>query len=128
LNQDELLGMVENTNGLQVRQLNAEYMNLELQQTVPEATPLGEAKKVFILEITSVTVPDDCNNRYAELFLKHHDGVSQCKHDLSRCKMMLHDICLKSNEPIYVKQFMIPNADQQEVAYYMKEWFKLRVV
>jgi hypothetical protein len=38
LDRDELLSMVENTKGLQARQLNAEYVNLVLQQTAPEAT------------------------------------------------------------------------------------------
>jgi hypothetical protein len=59
LDRDELLGMIENTQGLQVRQLNAEYVNSVLQQTAPEATALGEAKKAFILENINVTIPDE---------------------------------------------------------------------
>jgi hypothetical protein len=55
--------MVENTQGLQVRQLDADYVNLVLQQTAPEATALGEPKKVFILENMNVTVPDEYKDR-----------------------------------------------------------------
>jgi hypothetical protein len=122
LDRDELLGMIENTCGLQVRQLNADYVNLVLEQTAPEATALGEAKKAFILENINVTVPDEYNDRYAELILKHHYVISRDKLNLGRCKTILHDICQKSKEPIYVKQFKSPRAHQEEVANQVKEW------
>ena len=76
----------------------------------------------------NLDVPDEYRERYADLILKHHDVVSQHKHDLGKCKTMLHDIALKSNEPIYVKQFKIPDAHQEEVANHVKEWLKMGVV
>ena len=42
--------------------------------------------------------------------------------------MMLHDISLKSNEPIELKQFKNPNAHQDEVASHVKQWLKQGVV
>ena len=102
LNRDELIGHVENGLDLQIRQLNPVYVNTVLEETAPAATALGEAKKRFILEKMNLDVPEEYRERYAELLLKHHDVISQHKHDLGRCKTMLHDICLKSNEPIYV--------------------------
>ncbi len=63
LDGDELLGMIENTHGLQVRQLNVKYANWVLQQTASEATALGEANKVFILKNMNVTVPDEFKDR-----------------------------------------------------------------
>ena len=41
---------------------------------------------------------------------------------------MLHDISLKSNEPIYIKQFKIPDAHQDKVANHVKQWLNPRVV
>ena len=128
LEREEIIGMIENMHGLQMRQLNAQYVNTVLEQTAPEATALGEAKKKYILDNMNIDVPEEYKERYAELILKHHDVISQHKHDLGRCKTMLHDISLKSNEPIYVKQFKIPDAHQEEVANHVKQWLKLGVV
>ena len=41
---------------------------------------------------------------------------------------MLHGISLKSNEPIYVKQFKILDAHQDEEANHVKQWVELGVV
>jgi hypothetical protein len=76
---------------------------------------------VFILENMNVTVPDEHKDRYAELILKHHDVICRNKHDLGSCKTMLHHICLKNNEPIYMKHLKIPEAHQEEVANQVKE-------
>jgi hypothetical protein len=99
-----------------------------LKQTAPLATTLGEAKKALILENINVKDPDECKDRSAELILKNHDVISQNKHYLGRFKTILHNICLKSNEPIYSKQFKIHEAHQQEVANHVKEWLKLEVI
>jgi hypothetical protein len=99
LDQDKLQGMVE---ARMVFKSGSSMQITWIWCYAPEGTALGEAKKVFIWENMNVTVPDEYKNRYAELILKHHDVVSQNKHDLGRCETMLHDICLKSNEPIYV--------------------------
>jgi hypothetical protein len=69
----------------------------------------------------NVTVPDEYKDRYPELILKHQDVIIRNKHDLGRGKTMLHDICLKSNELIYVKQFKIPEAYQEEVINQVKK-------
>jgi hypothetical protein len=52
-------------------------------------------KKVIIMENMNVTASDEYKDRYAKLILKHHDVISQNKHDPSRCKAILNDIYLK---------------------------------
>jgi len=42
--------------------------------------------------------------------------------------LLLHDNELKSKEPIFVKQFRIPNAYQDKVEKHVQEWLKLGVV
>ena len=48
--------------------------------------------------------------------------------DLGRTETLLHDIELRNQEPVYVKQFKIPYAHRQEVEQNVAEWVKLRVV
>ena len=111
---------------LQLRQIHAQYANMMLEKTAPEATALEEAKKKYILDNMNVDVPDQFKERYADLILEHLDVISQHKHDIGRCKTMLHDI--SRNEPIYIKQFMIPNAHQDEGANHVKQWLKIGIV
>ncbi len=40
----------------------------------------------------------------------------------------MHEIVLKTPEPIYVKQFKIPDAHRQEVKRHVLEWLKLGVI
>jgi hypothetical protein len=62
------------------------------------------------------------------LLLKHHEAISQDKFDLGRTDTLMHEIALKSNEPIYVKHFKIPDAHFQEVKKHVLEWLKLGVI
>ena len=40
----------------------------------------------------------------------------------------MHDISLKSEEPVYVKQFKIPDAHREQIEKHVTEWLKLGVV
>jgi hypothetical protein len=68
------LGMVENSNGLQIRQLNAEYVNLVLKQATPGAN------KVFILENMNVTDSDENKDRYVDVISEN----KQMQNDAAR--------------------------------------------
>ena len=66
--------------------------------------------------------------KYRQVLLDNHEAVSSSKFDLGRSETLLHDITLKSSEPVFVKQFRIPDAHQQEVERHVAEWLKLGVV
>ena len=53
--------------------------------------------------------------RYLQILLKNHEAVSRDKFDLGRTDTLMHEIALKTEEPIYVKQFKIPDAHRKEV-------------
>ena len=62
--------------------------------------------------------------KYLDLLLKHHEVISDNKYDLGKCSTAMHDIELKSETPIYVKQFKIQEDQQAAV----QELLKLGVV
>jgi hypothetical protein len=62
------------------------------------------------------------------VILKNHEAVSQNKFDLGRTDTLMHEIVLKTPEPMYVKQFKIPDAHRQEVERHVLEWLKLGVI
>jgi hypothetical protein len=73
---------------------------------------------------------DDANvkKRYMDLLVEHNDVFSLEKSDLGRSNTLLHEIHLKTPEPIYVKQFKIPEAHQDYLQEQVKEWLKLGII
>ncbi len=73
------------------------------------------AKRQFIEQTIHLNVPEKFREQYLKVILKNHEAVSQKKFDLGRTDTLMHEIVLKTPEPIYVKQFKIPDAHRQEV-------------
>ena len=125
------IGMIENVSECEMRELNPRFVSSIREKEVETKLnkPLSEAKKKFITENAKLdTVPEKFRSKYLQLLLKYHEAISQHKFDLGRSETLLHDIALKSEEPIYVKQFKIPDAHREEVERHVAEWLKLGVV
>ncbi len=73
-------------------------------------------------------MPEQYQQRYLQILLQNHEAVSQDKFDLGRTDTLMHEIALKTEEPIYVKQFKIPDTHQKEVERHVLEWLKLGVI
>ena len=87
-----------------------------------------DAKKEHILEHANINVPTQYQAKYQNLLLKHFSIVSINKSDLGRVKNFFHKIHLKDNEPVYRKQFKIPDAHRPFLEESLAEWLKLGVV
>ncbi len=77
-----------------------------------EWRPLTAVKLQYILEHATLNVPEEFKQKYLDLLLKHHEVISDNKYNLGKCSTAMHDIELKSETPIYVKQIKIQK-DQQ---------------
>ncbi len=75
-----------------------------------------------------LNVPEQFCQIYLNLLLKTHEAISQDKFNLGRTDTLMHKILLKIQEPIYVKQFKIPDAHCKEVKKHVLEWLKLGVI
>jgi Reverse transcriptase (RNA-dependent DNA polymerase)/RNase H-like domain found in reverse transcriptase/gag-polyprotein putative aspartyl protease len=125
-----VIGTFENVQNCDIQQLNPKYINSvadEIQKTKPNP-PLTPEKKTFILDNVTLNVPDEEKDSYLKVLFDNHAVFSENKHDLGRATTLQHEITLKTKEPIYIKQFKIPEAHQQEVENYVKEWLKLGVI
>ena len=60
--------------------------------------------------------------------LKHHEAFSANKYDLGWSNTLRLEIDLRSQEPVYIKQFKIPDAHREEVEKHIAEWLKLEVI
>jgi hypothetical protein len=81
-----------------------------------------------IMEHTHINVPTSYISKYRNLLLKHLSIVSIDKSDLGRVKHFFHKIHLKDNEPVYRKQFKIPDAHRPFLEESLADWLKLGVV
>jgi hypothetical protein len=74
---------------------------------------LSAKKRQFILENSKLQVPEQFQQQYLKLLLQHHKAISQDKFNFGRTDTLMDAIALKTAEPIYVKQFKIPDAHRQ---------------
>ncbi len=62
------------------------------------------------------------------LLHKHHSIFSENKKDLGRSDLIMHEINVKSNEPIFVKQFKIADAHGHYLEQQVCEWLQMGIV
>jgi hypothetical protein len=62
------------------------------------------------------------------LLAKHRQILSLDKNDIRYCDTILHKLYMKTEEPVYVKQFKIPEAHQHYLQEQVREWLRLRII
>jgi len=129
LARNDFIGTLENITGCETRELNPAYIQAVAKRSTKQCTEkLLPAKKQFIEQTVHLNVPEQFREQYLKVILKNHEAVSQNKFDLGRTDTLMHEIALKTQEPIYVKQFKIPDAHRKEVEKHVLEWLKLGVI
>ena len=121
------MGVIDNVNECEYVEVNPDYINAISQQMKPQV-PLSKEKEQLIRDKFQSEVSADLKPRYLQVLLDNHEAISTSKFDLGRSELLLHEISLKTKEPIFVKQFRIPDAHQAEVEKHVAEWIKLGVV
>jgi hypothetical protein len=76
----------------------------------------------------NLQVPEEFRERYISVLFKHQDAISLDKYDLGLVRNYKHRIHLKNEDPVYRKQFKIPEAHHQNIKQTLEEWLKLGVV
>jgi hypothetical protein len=112
----------------EVGELKVNEMTVNIQkQPLQPAKPLTKEKCQFILVHAMLNVTDLFKQIYLDLLLKHHEVISDNKYNLGKCSTAMHDIELKNEAPIYVKQFKIHKDQQEAVKQHVEELLKLGV-
>jgi transposase InsO family protein len=91
-------------------------------------SPASKDREEKILEAAKLPLSADVRKKYEELLLKHHDVFSLDKGDLGFCDAIEHHLTMKTPEPVFVKQFKIPEAHQQYLQAQVREWLKLGII
>ncbi len=127
---NDFIGQVENVQDCETRKLNPAYLQAvaHQQQVAKPCQALNKPKRKFILETVKIQVQEQLQQQYLEVQLCHHKAISQDKFDFGRTDTLMHKITLKTQEPIYVKQFKISDAHCKEVERHVLEWLNLGVI
>jgi len=72
-------------------------------------------------------VPNEYKQRYIDILYKHQKAISANKYDLGLAKNFKHKIHLNDNNPVYRKQFKIPEAHQNFIEQSLEEFSTLRL-
>jgi hypothetical protein len=88
-----------------------------------------QRKDNSLLKTLSCKCPRSTKSKqYLKLLLQNHKAIRKDKFDLGQTETLMHEIALKTAEPIYVKQFKILDVHRKEVEQHMLDWLKLGVI
>jgi hypothetical protein len=99
----------------------------DIEQKFPKV-PKKHLSRDEIAKKADINVPPEVKQKYIDILYKHQAAISMNKLDLGRAKSFTHKIHLKDNNPVYRKQFKIPEAHQNFIEATLAKWLKLGVV
>jgi hypothetical protein len=129
LPRNEILGILE-LESEQCQPLNEDTVASiisNIEQKFPKV-PKKHFSHAEIEQKANLNVPDELKQRCIGILFKHQAAISINKMDLGRAKNFTQKIHLKDNNPVYRKQFKIPEAHQNFIEATLDEWLKLGVV
>jgi hypothetical protein len=99
----------------------------QIYQRLPKVKKRAWTRKE-IEERCHLGAPDPYRSRYIDILVKHQVAISLDKYDLGLAKNFTHRIHLNDNQPIFQKQFNLPEAHTQFIEQSLDKWLKLGVV
>ena len=102
------------------------------QQQQPQAAaahrPPPPERARRLLHLLNIDAPAQHIAEYRDLLLQFHDVFSLDEMDIGQTSIMQHDIALKSDDPVHVKQFRVPLAQQQFIQKRIQELAELNLI
>jgi hypothetical protein len=90
--------------------------------------PKRKLRKEEIAAKAHLNMPNEYKQKYIDIQYKHQKAISANKYDLGLASNFKHKIHLKDNNPVYRKQFKIPEAHQNFIEQSLQEGLKLGIV
>jgi hypothetical protein len=129
LEQDDIFGIME-IEEEELIPLTDDFIS-SVCQDIHNPFPKVKRKRLSIQDIQQtchLQVPEEFKERYVDILHKHQDTLSIDKYDLRLAKNFSHKIHLDMQDPVYQKQFKIPEMHHQFIEQTLYEWLKLGVV
>jgi len=123
----EILGLAENYEEASATRIDEKKINSLLKEERTET--IDKEKLKFLKEnMNFKNIPDEFKRAYEAIILTNHHTFSKDKSELGWSNLVEHEIALKKEDPVYVKQFKIPEMHMNEVQKHLQEWLKLGII
>jgi hypothetical protein len=111
IERNDLLGLVELENDelFLVTDNTAAKICASIKNKIPK-TPRAKLTRDEIARHCNLQVPDEFQEKYINILFKHQEAINLDKYDLGLARNYKHKIHLKNEDPVYQKQFKIPEA------------------
>jgi len=110
LDRNQTVGQADNVEGQPLLPFEANQVNQIAEQQLKQTHQNTGTASPDFYQMCNLEVPNEYKDRYRALLAKHRNIFSLSKSDLGFCDTVLHKLFMKMEEPIYVKQFKIPEA------------------
>ena len=125
----DVLGSIECIQGTHIEQVRIDEIQQAFENIPSLKIPqLSNERKAEMLKDIVLNVPANERQNYLKLILENHDVFSRSKNDLGLANHYKHSITLKDTEPLYIKQFKIPEIHRKMLESQVKEWLKLGII
>jgi hypothetical protein len=122
------ISQADNIEGQSLFPFEADQVNQIAEQQLKLICKSAVIVRPNFYQMCNHEVPIKYRERYRTLLAKHRNNFSLSKSDLGFCDTVLHKLFMKTEEPIYVKQFKIPKAHQNYLQDQVREWLKLAII
>ncbi len=99
---------------------------LDIKESWPQ--PLTDQERKKFLTYLHLNVPESEKEAYQQLLVKNYDVFSKSTDDLGQARHFAHTIQLKDFDPVYRKQFRIPEQHNEALQLQVKEWLKIGII
>ncbi len=122
------MGQADNVEGLSLLPFEADQVNQVAEQQLKLTRKDAATVSPDFYQMCNLKVPSKYREKCRALLAKHRSIFSISKSDLGFCDTVLHKLFMKTKEPVYVKQFKIPEAHQNYLQDQVREWLKLGII
>ena len=129
ISRGDTLGILECIQGHHIERVQINEIEAGLKQTQTTLPPqLSPQRQQHMLQDINLNVPANERQKYLDLLFQNHDVFSKTKFDLGKANHYEHSITLKHRDPLYIKQFKIPDVHRKMLEEQVKEWLKLGII
>jgi hypothetical protein len=96
--------------------------------TTGQTSTCTPEKEEYLKQNLNCPTEGNLHVQYEELILRNHDVFAKDKYDLGFSDAVSHKINMKNSQPVYIKQFRIPDAHQDVILDHIKEWQNKNVI
>jgi hypothetical protein len=96
----------------------------QIHQRLPKVKKRAWTRKE-IEDRCHLGAPESYRGQYIDILFKHQVAISMDKYDLGLVKDFTHWIHLKDDQPIFWRQFNLPEVHTQFIEHSLDEWLKL---